>query len=157
MLKEGDKAPNFTLKDRSGTEISLSDYKNQWVIVYFYPKADTPGCTTEACDFTANVDFFSEKDAVVLGISNDSEAKLGKFIDKHNLKILLLSDPDHNVLEKYGSWVKKSMYGKDYMGTQRSTFLINPEGKIEQIWNKVKVKGHVDEVKNLLVELKLNR
>ncbi len=156
MLKEGDKAPDFTLSDRNGEKVSLKDFKGQWVVVYFYPKADTPGCTTEACDFTASVDEFTTNNATVLGISNDPEAKIGKFIDKHDLKITLLSDPEHRVIEKYGVWVSKKMYGKEYMGTQRSTFLINPEGKIENIWDKVKVQGHVEEVKDLLIELNIN-
>ncbi|TFG08540.1 peroxiredoxin, partial [Candidatus Heimdallarchaeota archaeon] len=99
---------------------------------------------------------FKAQNATILGISNDSEAKLEKFCNKHNLKITLLSDPEHQVIEKYGAWVMKKMYGKEYMGTQRSTFLINPEGKIEKIWDKVKVKGHAVEVKDLLVNLKLN-
>lgn len=156
MLKEGDIAPDFTLSDRNGEKVSLKDFKGQWVVVYFYPKADTPGCTTEACDFTASVDDFTTHNATVLGISNDPEAKIGKFIDKHDLKITLLSDPEHKVIDKYGAWVSKKMYGKEYMGTQRSTFLVNPEGKIENIWSKVKVQGHVDEVKNLLLELNIN-
>ncbi|MCE7741918.1 MAG: thioredoxin-dependent thiol peroxidase [Candidatus Heimdallarchaeota archaeon] len=156
MLKEGSKAPDFTLNDKDGKEISLKDFKNQWVVVYFYPKADTPGCTTQAIDFTANIDTFAANQATILGISNDPEAKLGKFIDKHNLKIILLSDPDHKVIEEYGAWVLKKMYGREYMGTQRSTFLINPEGIIEKVWAKVKVKGHVEEVKNLLLDLKLD-
>ena len=155
MLKEGSKAPDFTLNDKDGKEVSLKDFKNHWIIVYFYPKADTPGCTIEALDFTANIDTFTDKQATILGISNDPEAKLGKFINKHNLKIILLSDPEHKVIENYGAWVMKQMYGKEYMGTQRSTFLINPNGQIEKIWNKVKVKGHVEEVKNLLIGLSL--
>ena len=156
MLKKGDKAPEFTLKDRDGNEVSLKDYRSQWVVVYFYPKADTPGCTTEACDFTASVDDFTTNNATIIGISNDPEAKIGKFIDKHDLKIILLSDPEHKVIEKYGAWVTKQMYGKEYMGTQRSTFLVDPEGKIANLWDQVKVKGHVEEVKNLLLELKIN-
>ena len=156
MLKEGDKAPLFTLKDRNGVDVSLNDYKGQWVVVYFYPKADTPGCTVEACDFSASLDAFTSHNATIIGISNDPEAKIGKFIDKHDLKIILLSDPDHEVIEKYGSWVLKKMYGKEYMGTQRSTFLVNPEGIIENVWGKVKVKGHAEEVKNLLAELKIS-
>ncbi len=155
MLKEGNSAPDFTLRDKDGNEVSLKDFKNQWIVVYFYPKADTPGCTIEALDFTANIDTFSDKRATILGISNDPEAKLDKFINKHNLKIILLSDPEHKVIANYGAWVKKQMYGKEYMGTQRSTFLINPNGQIERIWNEVKVKGHVEEVKNLLLELSL--
>ena len=156
MIQKGETAPDFTLTDRNGQEVKLSDYKDQWVVVYFYPKADTPGCTTQACDFTANFDEFRENNTTILGISNDPEAKIGKFIDKHDLKIILLSDPDHKVIEQYGAWVMKKMYGKEYMGTQRSTFLINPQGKIEEVWGKVKVKGHVEEVKNLLLELNLN-
>ena len=155
VLKEGDIAPNFSLNDKDGNLIKLDDYKNQWVVVYFYPKADTPGCTVEAIDFTSFLNDFEKKNAIILGISNDPEAKLCKFYDKHDLKITLLSDPENKVIEKYGAWVQKKMYGKEYMGTQRSTFLINPEGKIAKVWDKVQVKGHAEEVKNLLYDLYL--
>ncbi|MHA1200736.1 MAG: thioredoxin-dependent thiol peroxidase, partial [Candidatus Heimdallarchaeaceae archaeon] len=154
--KEGDKAPGFTLNDRDSNEVSLKDFKGQRVIVYFYPKADTPGCTVQAIDFTTHLEAFSDNQATVLGISNDPEAKIGKFIDKHNLKIILLSDPEHEIIEKYGAWVLKKMYGREYTGTQRSTFLIDSEGNIEKVWAKVKVKGHVEEIKNLLIDLNLD-
>lgn len=155
MLKEGDKAPDFSLNDQDGNQVNLKDFEDQWVIVYFYPKADTPGCTTEAIDFSSYLEEFKLKNATVLGVSKDSEAKLCKFIEKHDLKITLLSDPEHEVIERYGAWVLKKMYGREYMGIQRSTFLINPEGIIAKVWGKVKVKGHVEEVKNLLIELNL--
>ncbi len=155
MLKEGQKAPDFSLNDQNGNLVNLKDFENQWVIVYFYPKADTPGCTVEAIDFTAYLEEFKLKNAVILGISKDSESKLCKFVEKHDLKITLLSDPENKVIEQYGAWVLKKMYGKEYMGIQRSTFLINPDGTIVKVWDKVKVKGHAEEVKNLLTELYL--
>jgi peroxiredoxin Q/BCP len=155
MLKEGEKVPNFSLKDQDGNLVNLDDFKDNWVVVYFYPKADTPGCTTEAIDFTSYLDEFKVKDAVILGISNDSESKLCKFVEKHDLKITLLSDPEHKVIEQFGAWVLKKMYGREYMGTQRSTFLVKPDRTIAKVWEKVKVKGHAEEVKNLLVELKI--
>ncbi len=153
MLKKGQDVPNFCLKDHTGKEHCIKDYKGKWKVVYFYPRDNTPGCTTEAKDFSVNIEEFTDKDALVFGISTDSIESHTKFIDKHDLKVTLLSDPDHAVHDLFGTWVKKKMYGKEYMGTQRSTFLINPDGKIEQVWDKVSVKGHVDDVKLQLNEL----
>lgn len=146
MLKEGDLAPDFCLTNQEGKDVCLKDFKGQWVVLYFYPKDNTPGCTLEAKGFTKNIDTFIEKDAFVIGVSKDSVNSHVKFISKHKLKISLLSDPDHKVMEKYDSWIKKKLYGREYFGTQRNTFLIDPEAKIHKIWKKVKVKGHVDEV-----------
>ena len=146
MLKVGDKAPSFTLKDDTGTNVSLKDFKGKKVILYFYPKDLTPGCTVEACDFRDALPSVKKKKAVVLGISKDSVSLHGKFRDKHELNFPLLSDEDGDVCEAYGVWQEKSMYGKKYMGIARTTFVIGPTGKIEQVFEKVKVKGHSKEV-----------
>lgn len=154
MLNEGDKAPDFSLADQNEKAVSLSGLKGKWVVLYFYPRDNTPGCTTEACDFTAGREDFSVLDAEILGVSPDSTKSHRNFIEKQKLGITLLSDLDHKVLEAYGAWQKKSMYGKEYMGVQRSTFLIDPEGRLAYTWPKVKVKGHVEEVQKKLAELK---
>ena len=143
---EGETAPSFTLPRDGGANVSLSDFKGKWVVLYFYPKDDTSGCTVEAIDFTAKADAFAAKNAVILGVSPDSVKSHDKFRDKHNLGIALLSDEEKSMLEAYGVWKEKSMYGKKYMGVERTTFLIDGEGKIARVWNKVKVPGHVDEV-----------
>jgi peroxiredoxin Q/BCP len=145
-IKEGAKAPDFTLETDSGDKLKLSSLKGKNVVLYFYPKSDTPGCTTEACDFRDRSLEFAAKDAVIVGVSPDPVKAQAKFKTKHELPFTILADVDHTVAEKYGVWVEKSMYGKKYMGVERSTFLINPEGKIAKIWNKVKVAGHADEV-----------
>ena len=144
--KPGLKAPDFNLPSSSGGKLRLSDLKGQFVVLYFYPKDDTSGCTKEACSFSENIAALNRIKAKVIGVSRDSLASHEKFIAKYGLKFPLLSDEDGAVCEKYGVWVEKSMYGKKYMGIDRSTFLIGPDGKILQIWNKVKVPGHVDEV-----------
>ena len=154
MLNVGDKAPDFSLPDQNEKAVSLSGLKGKWIVLYFYPKDNTSGCTTEACDFTARYEEFSGLDAEILGVSPDSTKSHRNFIQKQNLGITLLSDPDHKVLESYGAWQKKSMYGREYMGVVRSTFLIDPEGRLAHIWPKVKVKGHVEEVQKKLAELK---
>ncbi len=154
MLKVGDSAPQFCLKNQDENEICLKDLKGKWVVLYFYPKDNTPGCTTEACDFSEEFDRFVTLDAVILGVSPDSCASHRKFIDKKGLKITLLCDENKEVLKAYGAWGKKKMYGREYEGVIRSTFLIDPEGKIAHIWPKVRVKGHVEEVKKRLEELK---
>lgn len=146
MLKVGDKAPAFTLKDDTGTAVSLKDFKGKKVILYFYPKDLTPGCTVEACDFRDALSLIKKKKAVVLGVSKDSISLHEKFRDKHELNFPLLSDEDGKVCEAYGVWQEKSMYGKKYMGIARTTFVIGTTGKIEQIFEKVKVKGHSKEV-----------
>jgi peroxiredoxin Q/BCP len=145
-LAVGKKAPEFTLQGSSKDPVSLKDLKGKTVVIYFYPKDDTPGCTKEACDFRDSLKKFTSKKAIVLGVSPDTLKAHDKFIDKFELPFELLSDPDHAVAEKYGVWVEKSMYGRKYMGIERSTFVIDPEGKLKAEFRKVKVDGHVDEV-----------
>ncbi len=145
-LKAGDFAPDFTLDTDSGEAVTLSELKGQHVVLYFYPKDDTPGCTIEAQQFSAKADAFEMEDAVVIGISKDNIAKHCKFRDKYDLKVRLASDEEGTVCEAYDCWVEKSMYGKKYMGIERNTFLINAQGKIARIWKKVKPEGHADEV-----------
>ena len=149
-LKIGDKAPDFNLKNTKGEEVSLSGLKGKRVILYFYPKDDTPGCTVEACNFRDDFDLYQEKDAVILGVSRDGEASHKKFTEKFDLPFTLLSDEDHSVAEKYGAWGEKSMYGRKYMGIIRNTYVIDAEGKIEMIYEKVKPKDHSREILELL-------
>jgi peroxiredoxin Q/BCP len=149
----GQAAPSFTLPRDGGAQVSLSDYSGKIVVLYFYPKDDTPGCTTEAIDFTADIDAFTKAGAVVLGVSRDTVKKHEKFRDKHSLRVALLADEDGAVCEAYGVWGEKSMYGRTYMGIDRTTFLIGPDGKIARVWEKVKVKGHVAEVLAAVMEL----
>jgi peroxiredoxin Q/BCP len=151
MLKEGEKAPQFTLLDADENKVLLKDYLGQKVVVYFYPKDSTPGCTIEAIEFSEQLSAFSKKNTVIFGISKDSVASHKKFINKEDLKVTLLSDPEGKVCESYGVWREKKNYGKTYLGIVRSTFLIDEEGKIEKIWDAVRVKGHVNEVKISLV------
>lgn len=150
-LKSGDAAPAFSMPGSgdSGT-LSLSDYSGKYLVLYFYPKDNTPGCTTEAIDFTAQKDAFSDLNAEIIGVSRDSVKKHDNFIAKKELGIVLGADVDGRVTEDYGVWVEKNMYGKTYMGIQRATFLIGPDGKIVEVWPKVRVKGHVDEVLDTL-------
>lgn len=145
-LATGDKAPEITLPRDGGTSLSLSDFAGQKVVLYFYPKDDTPGCTTEAIGFTEMATEFAAAGAVVLGVSKDPVKKHDKFVAKYDLGIALLSDEDGDVCERYGTWGEKSMYGKTYMGIERATFLIGADGTISHIWRKVKVPGHVDAV-----------
>ncbi len=145
-MKTGDIAPDFTLPTNGGGEITLSDLRGQMVVVYFYPKDMTPGCTTEALDFTALRPEFDQIGVKIIGISKDPVKRHDKFIDKHQLTITLASDEDGKVCEAYGVWVLKKLYGREYMGIQRATFLIGPDGKILHIWPKVRVKGHAQEV-----------
>jgi thioredoxin-dependent peroxiredoxin len=142
----GQSAPTFTAPDRDGKDISLEDFQGRWLVLYFYPKDNTPGCTTEAIEFTAKLPEFTALDTQVVGISPDSIASHGKFIDKQKLGIMLLSDPEHQIAESYSVWQLKKFMGKEYMGIVRSTFLIDPSGKIVKIWSSVKVKNHVDAV-----------
>ncbi len=153
-LKVGDPAPDFCLPDQDGNEVCLKDLRGKWVILYFYPKDNTSGCTKEAIGFTEHLEEIESLGAVVLGVSPDSVKSHVKFREKHNLKVTLLSDPEHKVLETYGAWQLKKMYGREYYGVVRSTYLIDPEGKIAYIWPKVKVKGHVEAVIEKLKELK---
>lgn len=146
MLKEGDKAPDFTTKDQNGEKVKLSDFKGQKVVLYFYPKDDTPGCTKEACSFRDADDVYKSKGIKVFGVSTDDEKSHQKFISKFQLPFDLLADTDKDIVEKYGVWGEKSMYGKKYMGTLRKTFLIDENGKIAHIFDKVNVSEHADEV-----------
>lgn len=152
MLKAGDKAPEFCLPNQDEAQVCLRDVVGKWIVLYFYPKDNTPGCTTEACDFTASMPQFDELDAVILGVSPDSPKKHRNFIEKKELGITLLSDESTEMAQSYGVWQLKKMCGKEYMGIVRTTFLINPEGKIAKIWENVKVKGHVDAVRQSLAE-----
>ncbi len=142
----GDNAPSVSLPRDGDDMVSLSDFAGQKVVLYFYPKDDTPGCTKEAIGFTDMADAFAEAGVVVIGVSKDSVKKHDKFRDKYELKVILLSDEDGTTCEDYGVWVEKKMYGKTYMGIERATFLIDANGKIAQVWEKVKVPGHVDAV-----------
>jgi thioredoxin-dependent peroxiredoxin len=142
----GQSAPEFTALDRDRKSIGLQDFQNQWLVLYFYPKDLTSGCTTEAIEFTEKLAQFQALNTQVVGISPDSIASHDKFITKHQLKVILLSDPEHQIAEDYGVWQLKKFMGKEYMGIVRSTFLIDPSGKIAQIWSNVRVKNHVDTV-----------
>jgi peroxiredoxin Q/BCP len=146
-LEPGDQAPGFTLQDDTGAEVSLSQFKGQRVIVYFYPAAMTPGCTKQACDFTASLPDFEKLNTVVLGISPDAPAKLAKFREKEQLTITLLSDPEKATLAAYGAFGEKMNYGKKIMGVIRSTFVIDPDGNIEKTYYNVRATGHVDRLR----------
>ena len=145
-LAVGDIAPDFDLPSDDATHVQLSSLKGQKVVLYFYPKDDTSGCTKEAIGFTEAAADFEKSGAKILGVSKDTVAKHAKFRDKHNLGVTLLSDAEGDVCERYGVWVQKQMYGKTYMGIERATFLIDEDGKIAQIWRKVRVPGHVEAV-----------
>ena len=157
MPEVGDVAPQFCLPAGDERETCLDEFVGKWLVLYFYPKDNTGGCTQEAVDFTAALQTLRELGAEVVGISRDSPASHKKFIEKHNLGIALLSDGDHKVTEAYEAWALKKMYGKESYGVIRSTFLIDPEGRIARIWRKVAVKGHVEKVVNALKELKSGR
>ena len=144
--KPGDKAPDFTLLTDGNGKVTLSKLKGKKVILYFYPKDDTSGCTAEACGFRDNLPKFGRTDATVIGISRDSVVSHDKFKKKYDLPFMLASDEDGKVCESYGTWVEKSMYGRKYMGIERATFLIDAKGVVRNVWRKVKVPGHVDEV-----------
>ena len=152
-LNIGDQAPLIELLDDKGEKRTLADYKGQAVVVYFYPKDDTPGCTSEACAFRDNLSVLNDLNAAVLGVSKDSVASHAKFRDKYELTFPLLSDEDGAVCEAYGVWQEKSMYGKKYMGIQRATFLVDKDGKIAHIWPKVSVTDHVKDVKKKIEAL----
>lgn len=145
-LKEGSKAPDFTLLTDAGEKLKLSSLAGSKVVLYFYPKADTPGCTKEACGFRDQFPALGGLDAIVLGVSPDPVNSVARFKAKYNLPFSLLADEEHKVAEKYGVWVEKSMYGKTYMGVERTTFIIGKDGKIAKIFRKVKVDGHTAEV-----------
>lgn len=145
-LDPGDKAPAFTMPAAGGGQVSLAKLKGKIVVLFFYPKDDTTACTQEALNFTEKADEFEALDAVVVGVSRDTVRSHDRFVAKHGLRILLGADVDGVVTERYGVWVEKSMYGRKYMGIERSTFLIGPTGKVVNTWRKVKVAGHVEEV-----------
>jgi peroxiredoxin Q/BCP len=142
----GDDAPPFCLPDQDGAKVCLDEFSGRWLVLYFYPKDNTSGCTREALDFTERHEAFRALGVEVLGISPDSPKSHQKFREKHSLSVRLLSDPDHRVLSAYGAWGAKKMYGKEYQGVLRSTAIVDPEGKIARIWKNVRVKGHVEEV-----------
>eukprot|EP01155_Anaeramoeba_flamelloides_P016960 Anaeramoba_flamelloidesa497_31.p2 GENE.a497_31~~a497_31.p2 ORF type:complete len:156 (-),score=17.79 a497_31:236-703(-) len=154
MLEVGNKAPEFCAPNQDEVEICLRDIKGKWIVLYFYPKDNTPGCTTEACDFTVALPEFDNLDAIILGVSPDSPKKHRNFIEKKEIGFTLLADVEKKMCEDYGVWQLKKNYGKEYMGVVRSTFIINPEGEIAAVWNNVRVKGHIDAVKEKLAELK---
>ncbi len=152
-IEAGSPAPSFTLPDQDGNPVSLKDLAGSWTVVYFYPKDDTPGCTREACEFSSILAEFAQLDARVIGVSPDSPSSHRKFIDKHTLNLTLLSDPEHSVLEQYGAWGEKSMYGRTYEGVLRSTVVIDPQGRIACHWPNVKPAGHAAAVRTRLAEL----
>ena len=154
MLEVGQDAPEFCLPNQDEVEICFRDLKGKWIVLYFYPKDNTPGCSTEACEFTAMEPDFSELDAIIVGVSPDSPKSHRNFIAKKELDIMLLSDMEKEVAKAYDVWQLKKLYGKEYMGIVRSTFLISPEGKIAALWTKVKVKNHVEAVMEPLSSLK---
>ncbi|MBL8028143.1 MAG: thioredoxin-dependent thiol peroxidase [Fibrobacteres bacterium] len=145
-LEKGMKAPDFSLKNSEGKKVTLADFKGKTLVLYFYPKDNTPGCTQEAIDFSEMIGDFKMNNVVIVGVSPDDEQSHAGFISKQNLKVELLADPDHKALEAYGVWQLKKNYGKEYMGVVRTTFLIDPKGVIAEIWDKVKVEGHVETV-----------
>jgi len=153
VLAEGDKAPDFSLPDQSGEQVKLSDLEGETVVLYFYPRADTPGCTTQACGVRDRRADYEKAGARVLGISPDEVGAIDKFAGKYDLGFTLLADADHAVAEKYGTWVEKSMYGKKYMGVARATFIVGSDGKIAKVFPKVQPKQHDDLVLKALAEL----
>jgi thioredoxin-dependent peroxiredoxin len=153
VLAEGDKAPDFSLPDQSGEQVKLSDLRGETVVLYFYPRADTPGCTTQACGVRDRNADYAAAGARVIGISPDEVKAIDKFAGKYDLDFTLLADSDHSVADAYGTWVEKSMYGKKYMGVQRATFIIDPDGKVAKVFPKVSPKKHDDLVLKALGEL----
>ena len=153
MLEVGTPAPDFTLEDQSGSSHTLSEQRGKWVVVYFYPKDDTPGCTKEACSFRDALPRFQDIGAMVYGVSADDRGSHEKFARKYDLNFPLLVDPEKHVLNAYGAYGEKSMYGKKYMGVLRVTYLVDPEGKVARVWPKVKPEDHADEVRAAIAEL----
>ena len=153
MLEIGDAIPSFCLPNQDEEEICFRDIKGRWAVIYFYPKDNTPGCTTEACDFTAALPDFTGLEAIILGVSPDSPKKHRNFIEKKELKITLLADEDKGLCKSFGMWQLKKFMGREYMGVVRSTFLVAPDGTLAYKWEKVRVKNHVEEVKKKLIEL----
>lgn len=153
-LAVGKKAPSFALPNQDGKIVKLADFKGSWLVLYFYPKDNTPGCTTEACDFTQGLKDFEKLDAVVVGCSADSPESHRKFIDKYKLKVTLLSDAEHEMMKAYGAWGEKSLYGKTVIGIIRSTVIIDPEGKVAYHYPKVRAAGHAEAVREELAALR---
>ncbi|HMB20998.1 MAG TPA: thioredoxin-dependent thiol peroxidase [Spirochaetota bacterium] len=153
LLEKGNIAPEFCLPDKDRNTVCLKDLRSKWVVLYFYPKDNTSGCTLEAIDFTRELDDFKSLNTVILGVSPDSPESHCRFYDKHNLKVTLLSDTEKEVLQQYGAWGTKKMYGKEYQGVIRTTCLVDPDGKIAKVWNNVKVNGHVNEVMDTVKSL----
>ena len=153
MLREGDRVPDVKLQGMNGEPVSPADFRGNKLVLYFYPKDDTSGCTREAQDFTALADAFGKAGTWILGVSKDSPARHAKFTDKYGLKISLATDSDGSVCEAFGTWVEKSLYGRRYMGIDRATFLIDKDGVVRKIWRRVKVPGHVAEVQDALKAL----
>lgn len=150
MIEPGDTAPDFTLSDQDGEEVTLSELRGQPVVLYFYPRADTPGCTTQACGIRDNHSEYEAANATVLGVSPDTVEDVSKFHEKHSLNFQLLADPDHDVAELYGVWVEKNMYGRKYWGNERTTFLIDPDGVVTDVLRRVKPKQHDEQVLDVL-------
>ena len=146
LIDQGRKAPAFSLRDQDGKTHTLADYAGRPVVLYFYPKDDTPGCTKESCEFRDNLPHFKKSKAAIFGMSILDEASKARFADKYKLTFPLLADPEHEVAEKYGVWQEKSLYGRKFMGIVRTTYLIGPDGKVARRWDKVKVDGHAEEV-----------
>lgn len=153
MIETGKVAPDFTAPTDGDGKLNLKSLRGKAVVLYFYPKDDTPGCTKESIAFSEQIKDFEKAGATIIGVSKDTVAKHDKFKDKHDLKVTLVSDEDGKICEKYGVWVEKNMYGRKYMGIERATFLIDAKGKVRNIWRKVKVKGHSDSVLEALKEL----
>jgi peroxiredoxin Q/BCP len=153
MIEIGQQAPDFCLPNQDEVEICSRDLKGKWIVLYFYPKDSTPGCTTEACEFTEAMPDFNGLGAVILGVSADSTKRHRNFIEKQNLGITLLSDESTEMMQEYGVWQLKKNYGREYMGIVRSTYIIDPAGKVAASWTKVRVKGHVEAVREKLAEL----
>lgn len=153
MIKIDDKAPAFCLPNQDDVEICLRDLKGKWIVLYFYPKDNTPGCTTEACEFTEAAPDFSDLDAIILGVSADTTKKHRNFIEKQNIGITLLSDESTDMMQEYGVWQKKMNFGKEYMGIVRTTLIINPDGIVKAVFEKVRVKEHVAKVQAELESL----
>jgi len=152
-MEIGDQAPDFCLPDQNGQKVCLGDFSGKWIVLYFYPRDNTSGCTKEALDFSGSKDEFEKMNAIVLGVSPDSVESHRRFVEKNGLKITLLSDIEREVLGKYEVWQLKKAYGKEFWGVVRSTFLIDPHGKISHVWGRVRVKGHVEEVGNTLKKM----
>jgi peroxiredoxin Q/BCP len=154
MIAIGKAAPAFSSPDQDGTQRTLAEFRGKWVVLYFYPRDDTPGCTIEACEFTEGIRGFVKLDAEVLGCSPDTPEKHRKFIEKYKLKLALLSDPEHEVMEAYGAWGDKVLYGRKFRGVIRSTVIVDPKGKVAHHWKKVQAKGHAESVRKKLTELR---